>query len=72
MFVKGLIGEVKITFASIYAANDHQDLFLSCTIDRLIEFSEGQLILGGDFNVSLLPNMDTSSGSSSVTLGTRK
>lgn len=57
MFIKGLIGEVKITFASIYAPNGHQDLFLSRTIDQLLEFPEGRLILGGVFNVPLLPNM---------------
>lgn len=46
--------------------------FFGRTIERLLKFSEGQLILGGDFNVPLLPNMDTSSGSSSVAPGVHK
>lgn len=72
IFIKELIGEVKVTFASIYAPNECQDFFLSRPIDLLMEISEGQLILGGDFNVPLLPNVDASSGSSSITPGVRK
>lgn len=52
--------------ATIYAPNDHQDIFINRTLDKLLEFSEGQLILGGDFNVPLIPSVDTSSSSSSV------
>lgn len=66
VFLKGLIGDIQVTLATIYTPNDRQDAFLNHTLEKLLEFTEGQLILGGDFNVPLLPSVDTSSGSSSV------
>lgn len=47
VFLKGLVGEVQLTLATLYAPNDHQDRFLKHTLDGLLEFREGQLILGG-------------------------
>lgn len=72
MFVKGLIGDIQVTLATIYAPNDDQDLFVGWTIDRLLEFTESKLILSGDFNVSLIHSVDTSSGSFFVSPGSRK
>lgn len=63
MFLKGLVGDVLVTLATVYAPNDRQDAFLQNT---LLDFTEGHLILGGDFNVPLVPTVDTSSGTSSL------
>lgn len=46
IFLKGL----QVTLATVYAPNDHQDTFLKGILDKLLEFKEGQLIFGGDFN----------------------
>lgn len=68
IFLKGFIGDAQVTLATIYTPNERQDAFLRITLERLLDFTEGQLILGGDFNVPLIPLEDTSSGSSSVPL----
>lgn len=36
-----------------------QLMFIDTVLDRLADFREGKLILGGDFNVSLDPSLDT-------------
>lgn len=69
---KGTIGGVKVTLATYYAPNAQQDLFVKNTLDKLLEFAEGQLILGDDLNVPLVPSVDTSSGFSSILPGTCK
>lgn len=66
LFLKGLIGGIQLTLATLLAPNVHQDRFLRQTLDKLMEYREGLLILGGDFNVPLIPSLDTSTGSSSV------
>lgn len=68
IFLRGSIGEPKV-MATIYAPNERQDAFLRVTLEKLSEFSEGQLILGGDFNIPLIPSEDTSSSSSSIQSG---
>lgn len=60
VFLKGNIAGQKYTFATIYAPNADQLTFIDTTLDRLAEFREGFLILGGDFNVSPDPMLDTS------------
>lgn len=72
VFIKGLIGDIQLTLTTIYTPNDHQDIFNRRTLDLLVEFKEGQLILGGDFNIPLIPTMDTSSNTSSVPTGSHK
>lgn len=69
VFLKGLIGDVLVTLATVYAPNDRQDLFISKTLNELLSFAEGQLMLGGDFNVPLCPSVDTSNGTSSLRRG---
>lgn len=66
VFLRGLVGDTPLTLASIYAPNEHQDTFITSILDKLGEFTAGQLILGGDFNIPLIPSSDTSSGHSSV------
>lgn len=72
IFLKGLIGGIQFTLATLYAPNEHQDRFLRHIVDKLLTFKQGQLILGGDLNVPLTPSVDTSSGSSSLPPSSRK
>lgn len=60
LFLKGKIGDVKVTLANLYAPNSHQDVFIGKTIEKLLNFSEGQLIVGGDLNVPMIPSEDSS------------
>lgn len=55
-----------MTLATVYAPNDQQDTFIHSTLSLLMDFTEGHLILGGDFNVPLAPTEDTSSSTSSL------
>lgn len=71
LFVKGRVGDVCITLATLYAPNEHQETFLGKALKQLITFTEGQLIIGGDLNVSLNPAEDTSSGVSSISYNAR-
>lgn len=64
MFLKGLIGDVLVTLATVYVPNERQDIFISSTRSLLMGFMEEHLIVGGDFNVPLVPTIDTSSGTS--------
>lgn len=72
LFLKSLIGDVMVTIASLYAPNSQQDTFVKRHLELLQNFSEGQLIIGGDLNIPLLPTEDTSTGLSSTPRGTRK
>lgn len=65
-FFKGLIGTVMVTLAAIYAPNEQQAKFIRDTMEKLDDFREGQLIMGGDFNTPLIPSIDTSTGKSSI------
>ena len=62
LFVKGKIQGQCYTIATIYAPNSQTVKFLIKTLDRLEKFREGLLILGGDFNITMDPSLDTSSG----------
>lgn len=62
LFVKGMLHGQCYTFASIYTLNTGTVNFLARTLRMLEKFSEGFLILGGDFNLTLDPSMDTSVG----------
>lgn len=59
------------TLASLYAPNTHQDL-IAKTLDLLLEFSRGQLILGDNFNTPVIPAKDTSLEGSSILPSSRK
>lgn len=48
------------TFDTVYALNNNQLTFIDKILDKLTEFKEGALILGGDFNVNPDPTFDTS------------
>lgn len=72
LFLKGRIGDVKVTLANLYAPNSHQDVFIEKTIEKLMNFSEGQMIIGGDLNIPIIPSEDSSSKLSTVPPGSRK
>lgn len=61
-----MIDDVEFTLATIYAPNDHQEIFITKMLGRLTEFTTGHLIVGGDLNIPLVPIDDTSSGGSSI------
>lgn len=71
LFLEGQIGGVKVTFANFYTPNEHQDTFLNRHLAQLLTYAEGQLIIGGDLNIPLIPTEDTSSKTSSTPLCTR-
>lgn len=52
------------TFATLYAPNAQQLSFIDTVLDSLVGFRERRLVLGGDFNVSPNPRIDTSSSHS--------
>ncbi|CAH2293056.1 Hypothetical predicted protein [Pelobates cultripes] len=64
LFIKGVIAERVYTFATIYVPNSKQAQFLRGTLNKLHGFSEGALIVGGDFKAPLDPLMDSSTGHS--------
>ncbi|CAH2250629.1 Hypothetical predicted protein, partial [Pelobates cultripes] len=66
LFVKGVVAQRTYTFASIYAPNTKQAKFLRATLLKLANFTEGALIMGGDFNAPLDPILDSSTGHSSI------
>lgn len=72
LLLKGKIGGTRVTLAAFYAPNIQQDNFLKKFLDKTMRFTEGQLIMGGDLNASLVPGEDIYSGVSAVSLGVRK
>uniref|UniRef100_A0A8C5R5F6 exodeoxyribonuclease III n=1 Tax=Leptobrachium leishanense TaxID=445787 RepID=A0A8C5R5F6_9ANUR len=63
VFVKGSIGGSIYTFANVYLPNIKQHEYLTKSLRALETFTEGTLILGGDFNIPLVPREDSSSSS---------
>lgn len=66
LFIKGRLYGYCYTFASIYAPNTGTVNFLARTLKLLEKFREGFLILGGDFNLTLDPSIDTSTGKTPI------
>lgn len=67
LFVKGTSKHSQCyMLASIYAPNVGTVNFLAKTLKMLEKFREGCLILGSDFNFILDPNLDTSTGKTSL------
>uniref|UniRef100_A0A803JJM6 exodeoxyribonuclease III n=1 Tax=Xenopus tropicalis TaxID=8364 RepID=A0A803JJM6_XENTR len=61
LIVKGKLAELKCTIANVYVPNQGQIIFLRQFLEILENFAEGLIILGGDFNLTLNPLIDTSS-----------
>lgn len=51
LFVKGYLADTKLTLATLYAPNTGQLDFIQTTLEKLDTFKEGELIVGGDFNL---------------------
>lgn len=64
MFLRGTLHNLTYTIANVYAPNTKQVSFFRMVLYQLTAFQAGTLVLGGDFNVPLLPALDTSNGSS--------
>lgn len=71
-FVKGTLHGLRYTFATIYAPNEGSVNFFVKTFRKLEQFREGCLMVGGDFNLVLDPNMDTSTGRTAMSFRTLK
>ncbi|CAH2296671.1 Hypothetical predicted protein [Pelobates cultripes] len=50
LFLKGKIGDSRITLANLYLPNKGQKQFLTSALRTLETFGEGAVIIGGDFN----------------------
>uniref|UniRef100_A0A8C5M2S8 Reverse transcriptase domain-containing protein n=1 Tax=Leptobrachium leishanense TaxID=445787 RepID=A0A8C5M2S8_9ANUR len=61
VFVKGTIGGAVYTLANVYLPNVGQHRYLAKRLHILESFAEGTLILGGDFNIPMVPREDSSS-----------
>ncbi|CAH2294382.1 Hypothetical predicted protein [Pelobates cultripes] len=66
LFLKGYIGDSRVTLANLYLQNKGQNASLVSALKALDAFSEGTVIIGGDFNAPLDPRVDTSKGSSTI------
>uniref|UniRef100_A0A3B3SCE4 exodeoxyribonuclease III n=1 Tax=Paramormyrops kingsleyae TaxID=1676925 RepID=A0A3B3SCE4_9TELE len=64
VYVLLVINYVKILIANIYAPNTFDDSFLSSVSDSLLKYSDSHNVIAGDFNATLCPEWDRSSGSS--------
>lgn len=53
----------KLMLVSIYAPNEPDQLFLNNICEKLLQFSDLDVIIGGDFNASINPQLDRSSSS---------
>lgn len=60
LFVKGSLCGRLYTLAAIYAPNVGQVPFLESALNKLRVFVEGEIVVGGDFNVVLDPSLDPS------------
>uniref|UniRef100_A0A8C5Q4M0 Reverse transcriptase domain-containing protein n=1 Tax=Leptobrachium leishanense TaxID=445787 RepID=A0A8C5Q4M0_9ANUR len=61
LYVKGKIAGSTYTFANLYLPNTKQHVYLAKALRTLESFTEGTLVLGGDFNIPLNPAEDSSS-----------
>ena len=68
IFLKLSYKNLIYTVANVYSPNQDQLQFFSSVTSRLKKFSTTNMILGGDFNVALLPRLDSSTGKSSHSL----
>uniref|UniRef100_A0A3Q1GE03 Endonuclease/exonuclease/phosphatase domain-containing protein n=1 Tax=Acanthochromis polyacanthus TaxID=80966 RepID=A0A3Q1GE03_9TELE len=55
-----MINNIKLCLASVYGPNTHDPHFLNKISNTLLDFSDYQLIVGGDFNQVCDANLDKS------------
>lgn len=51
----------RITLGTVYAPNENQVEFIEKTLVTMLDSAEGPIIIGGDFNLVLQPELDSSS-----------
>ncbi|KAM4034867.1 uncharacterized protein ACNLHF_021577 [Anomaloglossus baeobatrachus] len=66
IFLKLKVANSMFTIANWYLPNTNQISTCRALLTQLSDFAEGTLVVGGDFNFTLDPAMDSSSGRSSV------
>lgn len=66
LFLRGSLGGMPCTLATLYAPNRNQAGFIATTLKRLKDFARRCILLAGDFNNPLEPLLDTSQGRSSI------
>uniref|UniRef100_A0A8C5WBK3 exodeoxyribonuclease III n=1 Tax=Leptobrachium leishanense TaxID=445787 RepID=A0A8C5WBK3_9ANUR len=66
VFVRGSILDKIYTFASIYLPNKKQHSCLARILRVLESFQQGITVIAGDFNVTLEPQLDSSTGSTTT------
>ncbi|CAH2294105.1 Hypothetical predicted protein [Pelobates cultripes] len=59
IFTRGTILDQTYTFANLYSPNSKQHHFLRTVLNTLMKFTEGTLIIGGDLNLTLHPEQDS-------------
>ncbi|CAH2252517.1 Hypothetical predicted protein [Pelobates cultripes] len=64
LFLKGTIADKINTIATIYVPNKRQAPFLRNALQQLEDFTDGILLIVGDFNTPLDPTLDSSTGHS--------
>lgn len=66
LFLRGSLGRMPCTLATVYAPNRDQAGFITTTLKKLRDFARGCVLLAGDFNAPLEHILDTSQGRSSI------
>lgn len=66
LIVKGRCFAKDFTLATIYAPNTGQTSYLCQFIEKVVEVTEGTLVIGGDWNVAMDPELDVSHGRPSL------
>lgn len=61
MFLKGKLQEMECTLANIYCPNKNQTRYRKEVLEKLMDFEKGKLILAGDLNFCMNPQVDSSS-----------
>lgn len=60
LFVKGTLGGSLITLVNLYLPNSNQIAYLEPILNKLGEFAEGAVFMGGDMNFTPDPSLDGS------------
>lgn len=61
MFLRGRLNEVDCTLTKIYCSNKNPIKYLKVVMEKLMEFKKGAVIMAGDFNFSMEPEIDSTS-----------
>lgn len=70
IFLKGILQGMECTLANIYCPNKNPTRYLIEILGKLMEFKKGKIILAGDFNIGMDPQVDSTS--SALGIGSNK